>query len=174
LGQSTDQIENHIRSTRRELGSNLQELEHKVRDATDWRVQFERHPAALLGAAFAGGILLSAGLGGRSRGRAYDGEAAANTDGRRTSQQERGGADPRSTAPGVWDNIKDALIGAAGTQLRTVLGEIVPGFREHDPSAKRPFAASASVAHNAPGGSERMPARSRGQDQTGAEKEWVE
>jgi len=41
------------------LGSNLQELETRVKQATDWREQFRKNPMAMLGIAFGGGILLS-------------------------------------------------------------------------------------------------------------------
>jgi hypothetical protein len=62
------EIEAHIRSTRRRLEINLQELEHRVKDAADWRVHFSRHTAIFLGAAFVGGLILSSALGGRKRG----------------------------------------------------------------------------------------------------------
>jgi hypothetical protein len=68
VGESPDQIEDHIRSTRNELGDNLEELENRIKDATDWRVQFARHPVVFIGGAFAIGILLSIGL---QRGRRH-------------------------------------------------------------------------------------------------------
>jgi hypothetical protein len=49
------------------LESNLREIEHKVKDAADWRVQFSHHPAAFLGAAFVGGVILSSAFGGQRR-----------------------------------------------------------------------------------------------------------
>jgi len=50
-----DQIEHQ----REELGSNLQQLEEKVKSTVDWRTQFEQKPWAGVGVAFAGGFLLS-------------------------------------------------------------------------------------------------------------------
>jgi len=44
MAERPDQIERHIESARTELGSNLQELEYKVKQATDWRTHFERNP----------------------------------------------------------------------------------------------------------------------------------
>jgi ElaB/YqjD/DUF883 family membrane-anchored ribosome-binding protein len=65
VDQTTDQIEAHIENTRDELGANLQELEQKVKSVADWRRQFRNNPMMMLGAAFAGGILLASLLGGR-------------------------------------------------------------------------------------------------------------
>lgn len=136
MDEHPDQIEDHIRSTQRELGSNLEELENKVKDATDWRVQFERHPVACLGIAFAGGLLLSAGLGGRRRpSSTYDRiwtPAAAHMSGTGLRNPANDpGFGPREKSSHVWDGIKGALLAAAGTQVSNVLGEFLPGFKEH-------------------------------------------
>jgi hypothetical protein len=63
--QTTGQIESYIDDKREDLGSNLKELEYKVRSATDWKQQFRKNPITMLGVAFAGGILLA--TGSRSR-----------------------------------------------------------------------------------------------------------
>jgi hypothetical protein len=41
MGEKTDEIEQHIREQRRELGQNISELQQKVKDTVNWRVQFE-------------------------------------------------------------------------------------------------------------------------------------
>ena len=64
MGQATSQIEAHIEDTRADLGSNLQELEQKVKSVTDWKQHFQKNPMTLLGVAFGGGILLATMLGG--------------------------------------------------------------------------------------------------------------
>ena len=43
MGQTTDQIENQIENKREDLKSNLQELETRVKTATDWRHYFAEH-----------------------------------------------------------------------------------------------------------------------------------
>lgn len=133
MDERPDQIEDHIRSTQRELGSNLQELENKVKDATNWRVQFERHPVAFLGIAFAGGLLLSAGLGGRRRHASpYDrtwAPAAAYMHSAARNPANDPGFQPKETSH-VWQDIKGALLAAAGTQVSSVLGEFLPGFKQ--------------------------------------------
>lgn len=59
MGQEPDQITQDIAQARAELGSNLGELEHKVKSVADWRCQFQKRPMAILGLAFGGGLLLS-------------------------------------------------------------------------------------------------------------------
>ena len=63
-----EQIESELHATLGRLDHNFEELEHKVKAVTDWRLQFERRPVALVGLAFLGGALL-AGLLGAGRGR---------------------------------------------------------------------------------------------------------
>ena len=125
MGQTTDQIEAHIRETRDDLGANLNELEQKVKSATDWKQQFRSHPMTMLGVAFGGGVVLASMLGGRSN--------------RTSLNQASGSSEPlrpwtRGTKHEVLENldsIKSALVGAAATRFKDVLGEVVPGFTEH-------------------------------------------
>jgi len=65
MGQSTHQIATDIARTREDLKSNIEELETRVKDATDWRGQFRRHPGAMMAIAAVGGALLSALIGKR-------------------------------------------------------------------------------------------------------------
>ena len=61
MGQGPDQIETSIDATLGRLSENLEELEDKVKSATDWRTQFEKRPAVMaVSIAFAGGVLLAA------------------------------------------------------------------------------------------------------------------
>jgi ElaB/YqjD/DUF883 family membrane-anchored ribosome-binding protein len=58
MGEAADQIRAHIEQTRSRLGQDLNELESSVRREADWRVQFNRRPWAILGTAFAVGLLI--------------------------------------------------------------------------------------------------------------------
>jgi len=124
MGETTNQIESYIENKREDLGSNLAELENKVKSITDWRERFRSNPMTMVGVAFGGGVLLASMLGGKSRqtnsGRRI-GEAAA----------PRAGTDRQSNmALETWDNIKGALIGVAATRFKDFVGEVVPGFHE--------------------------------------------
>ena len=124
MGQRTDQIENQIEDKREDLKSNLQELETRVKTATDWRHYFEEHTGTMIAAAFGGGVLLAAMVSGRSD-RASLGQAGDSEPAR----QWRTGTG-HEVLQNV-DSIKSALVGAAATKLKGFLGEIVPGFKEH-------------------------------------------
>ena len=125
MGQRTDQIENQIENKREDLKSNLQELETRVKTATDWRHYFAEHTGTMIAAAFGGGVLLATMVGGRSN--------------RASLSQPGGSSEPaRPFRTGAKhevlenvDSIKSALVGAAATRFKGILGEIVPGFKEH-------------------------------------------
>lgn len=126
MGETTNQIESHIENKRQDLGSNLQELEQKVKSVTDWRQQFQKNPMTLIGVAFGGGVLLASMIGGRKRQR-YGGvsPSESNTPRRATDEQAH-------KALETWDNIKGALIGVgvAAARFKDFVGEVVPGFQE--------------------------------------------
>ena len=101
MAETADQIENHIGKTRDELGANLHELEHKIQEMADWRHHFRNHPIALVGAAFGGGVLLAALIGGRRRNRIPNARSVADGRGSKTSDG------------GTLQNIKEAVLGVA-------------------------------------------------------------
>ena len=60
MGESAEQIRFRIEQTRDRLGKDLNTLEHRVKQETDWRVYFNRNPWAFVGAAY--GLALLAGM----------------------------------------------------------------------------------------------------------------
>ena len=113
MGKTIEQIENQIETTRADLKSNFQELETRVKSATDWRHYFREHPGAMMAVAFGGGLLLS-----------------------RLTRQ-RPGSSSVSRATGTkhevlktFDAMSSALVGAAATKLKRVLADAVPGFAD--------------------------------------------
>jgi hypothetical protein len=126
MGQTTHQIEAHIEDTRKDLGSNLHELERKVKSVTDWKQHFQSNPMTMLGVAFGGGILLATMLGGRKNRRGERGFPSHATG----SEPHAGTEQQKHKALETWDNIKGALIGVAATRFKDFVGEIVPGFQE--------------------------------------------
>lgn len=126
MGETTDQIENHIETKREDLHSNLKELEHKVKSATDWRQYFHNHTGTMIAAAFGGGLVVSS-MVGRSR-------RAVMSQGTATAPSSSMRAQGKGTANEVlqtWDTIKTALVGVAASKFKGMLGEVVPGFSEH-------------------------------------------
>ena len=61
------EIASHIERTRGELGSNIDELERKVKSVADWEYQFQARPMALIGLAFGSGVILASILAGGKR-----------------------------------------------------------------------------------------------------------
>jgi hypothetical protein len=126
MGQTTDQIEAHIENTREELGSNLQELERKVKSVTDWREQFRANPMTLMAAAFGGGVLLSSMLG-RSKPRRYRRRYQPNYAPIEQHQPSDHGSGQFTE---TVDKIRGALVGVAAARLKDFVGDVVPGFHE--------------------------------------------
>lgn len=125
MGQTTDQIEDQIQSKREDLKSNLDELQTRVKTATDWRHYFAEHTGTMIAAAFGGGVLLAAMLGGRSN------RASLNQAGDSLEPARPWKTGTRNEVLDTVDSIKSALVGAAATKFKGVLGEVVPGFNEH-------------------------------------------
>jgi hypothetical protein len=120
MDQSSEQLKAHIRSMRNELDDNLQELEGKVSDLTNFRVQFQRHPMALLGAAFVGGLLVSAVLR-PSRGARHVPQTIADREPIAPSRGER------SFLATAWRDVKGTIGSAVGAQIYSVLRELITG-----------------------------------------------
>jgi hypothetical protein len=123
MDETSREIEEHIDRTRERLGSHLMELEHRVEAATNWREHFRARPGFFLGAAFVGGATFAIALHGRAPRTVAD-----------DVESQRFGDDPSSAQAQVlelWNNLKGALIGVAGTRLKDYIGELVPGFDEH-------------------------------------------
>lgn len=122
--ETPDQIEGRIREERGRLGRNLTELEGRVRDAANWRTHFNRHPLAVMGAAFGAG-LLAAQLTTR--------RGVYVTDGRNVHPSAL--ALEARHAPGLggetWRNIRAALVGLTGAGVQRFLNDVLPGFQEH-------------------------------------------
>lgn len=132
MGQAASQIENHIENKREDLGSNLRELEDKVKSVTDWRHQFGNRPLVFLGLAFGGGAVLSSVIGRPFGGRRH---ASYNSD-HRTVGTDASPRTRRATSPAMqkafaaWENVQGALIGIAATKVKDYADGIIPGFAD--------------------------------------------
>jgi hypothetical protein len=150
MGERTDQIEKHIQRQRDELEDNFSELEQKVRDAFDWRTQFQEHPGTMLGAALVGGALIGALLPSTSsvtrrvtsRRRSFSDSLVSQPSLSQTEHSVPHAAPAWNAYSGassevaqktseVWDNLKNAAIGMALARLGDAIEEVVPGFAEH-------------------------------------------
>ena len=148
MDQNQSQIEREIELERRELGTNLDTLQSKVQEITDWRIQFQKRPMLMLGVALGGGALLASLTRGRRKPRRHDPDD--RIDGR--DEYRRGTELQKNHALDTFDTIKGALIGVAAKTFRDFLGQIVPGFTEqfqttaHEKSSRRDPAMSVPLA----------------------------
>jgi hypothetical protein len=129
VDEETSTIKQHIDNEREELGRNLDEIEHRVKKATDLKTHFDRNTAWILGAAVAGGFLLS---------RVFH-QPSAPGHGPRwdTNANERNttAAIPRSPShvsrlSETLDSIFDGLVGVVSNRLHSFVADVVPGFGE--------------------------------------------
>lgn len=145
--EKTEQIERHIKRQRDELGDNFSELERKVRDAFDWRTQFQEHPGAMLGLALVGGALVGAILPRSSvtsrvtsRRRSFSEPPAPRAEysapqaapaalAGKAYSASSGEVAQKTTE--VWDNLQSAAIDIAAARLSDAIEGLVPGFSEH-------------------------------------------
>lgn len=127
MGQTTDQIETHIENKREDLKSNLQELEGRVKSATDWRHYFNQNPGMMIAAAFGGGVLLSAMMRKRRTGGPFPSVSSSTPVDAESSVQTR----TKHEVLDKLDTIKTALVGVAATKFKGMLSQVVPGFSEH-------------------------------------------
>lgn len=132
MDEETSKIKQHIDNEREELGRNLDEIEHRVKTATDLKTHFDRNTAWVLGAAVAGGFLLS---------RVFHKSSAAGHSPRwDTNANERNTttAIPRSPShpshlsrlSETLDNIFEGLVGVVSNKLHSFVADAVPGFGE--------------------------------------------
>jgi hypothetical protein len=125
------EIKSHIVTTRRELGDNLQELEDRVKQATQWRTYVNRYPFAMVAIAFGGGVAASAMFG----------------NSRSTSKPSGGTHVFGEKATELWDNLRGALAGLAATQIKSFLNDAIPGFTQHYEQMERQKAARYASQH---------------------------
>lgn len=132
MGQTASQIENDIENKRMHLGRNLQELEGRVKSATDWRQQFQGRPMLFLGAAFGGGLLLAAITRSSSSHRTYHYGSPVPMDptvvSRGSAYADKASSPAMEGALRAWENVKGALVGVVAQRVKDYAERVVPGF----------------------------------------------
>ena len=152
MDETSDEILEHIETQRNQLGTNLNELETRVRHSTDWRTYFEHNPMLILAGALGGGILLGAMVGGSkssvSSSRYISSQHHRSTG---TSSSVNSGAATyfqKQRASETLDNIKAAVVAFATAKAREFLNEAIPGLDSYMRDAQ----SSKSASHFSPAG----------------------
>lgn len=130
MGETTDRIVDYIDHEREHLGSNLRELEGKVKSTADWRTHFRRHPFLAAGLGVGCGIIAGSLLfPERSR---KSSRPAVRPEEYRPIQPVIAHRRPEvEQIRGHWDQIRTALIDLAATRTVDYMDQVIPGFRQH-------------------------------------------
>jgi len=130
VDEETNQIKHHIDTERKQLGRNLQEIEDRVKSATDLKAQFDKNTGLFLGAAVAGGFLVS--LAFRSSGRSANAqpvETRARDFQTVQAPVQRPGSKHLQRVTDTFDDIFAGLIGVATGKLLSFVGDVIPEFQ---------------------------------------------
>jgi hypothetical protein len=132
--QETDKIKGHIDTQRGKLEQDLQEIERRVTKAADWREWFDRNPLGMIGAAAAGGFVLSMLIrrsSESSHGSRYEEvDSSSNLTGARQSRSSSKTSSQMNRMADTLDNTVAALLGVASKKVRDFVADVVPNFRE--------------------------------------------
>jgi hypothetical protein len=132
--QETDKIKDHIDTERRQLEQDLQEIERRVTKAVDWREWFDRNPLGMIGAAAAGGFVLSMLIrrpSEASDNNRYGGmDSASNLTGSRHLRTSSKTSSQMNRMADTLDNTVAALLGVASRKVRDFVADVIPNFRE--------------------------------------------
>jgi hypothetical protein len=134
VDEETSTIKQHIDKEREELGRNLDEIELRVKHATDFKTYFDRNTGWILGAAVAGGFLLSAIFRKSPRDESPWEPTSAEDNVRVTRSRV---PTHLSRVSETLDNIFAGLVGVASERLQSVVADAVPGFREQYDEVQR-------------------------------------
>ena len=130
MDEETNQIKHHIDTERKQLGRNLQEIEDRVKSATDLKAQFDKNTGLFLGAAVAGGFLVS--LAFRKSGKSANAqrvETRSRDFQAVPSPVKQAASKHLQRVTDTFDDIFAGLIGVASGKLLSLVGEAVPGFQ---------------------------------------------
>jgi hypothetical protein len=136
--EETDKIKQHIDKEREYLGRNLDEIEYRFKDATDLKAHFDRNTGLILGAAVAGGFLLSLTLGRSSRSTSTNLES--DSEQRRAtvpSHSTRFVSDHLNRVSETVNDIVAGLVGVFSVKLHSLVADAIPGFREQYDTIKQ-------------------------------------
>lgn len=126
MDQTLRQLEGEIDRSRQQLGSHLRELEARVDAATDWRTHVRARPYVALATAAAAGALVSAVLA-PSRPRRPGQPKEPRLD---ASAPRQHAIDVKGQVNDLWRGIATTLMGVAAGRVASLIGDLVPGFRD--------------------------------------------
>ncbi len=144
MAEEPGEIKEYIEAKRKKLGDDLEEIEHRMKDAVDLRVWYNKHTTVALGAAVAGGFLLSTLVRGSTSSQS-NGKPAGPVDIPKKSRT-------MYQLGHVLDSAVAALLSVAAHKVQDFVSQTIPGFKEQYSEAER----NASDRHGGVGGHSRL------------------
>lgn len=133
MDEETNKIREHIDYEREQLGRDLDEIESRVKSATDLKAHFNKNTGLILGAAVAGGFLLSLACRNSSPSssattpwESNPRERVANTS---TTQFKSSASLHLQRVSETLDDIFEGLVGVVTDKVYSFVADAVPGFR---------------------------------------------
>lgn len=144
MAQETGELKARIKAEGESLKDNLEEIEHRVKDALDWKVWYKNNTAIALGGVAAGGLLLSL-LVPKSRSRSLESRFRNvimhdDIDGPEVAPNGAAHTPVRSSSSRfheVVDNTMAAVFSVAADKFQDFMSKALPGFKEHYSEAQR-------------------------------------
>jgi len=126
------QIMQHIEAEREKLGRNLDEIEGRVKKATDVKHQFDSHTGWILGSALVGGFVLSQVF---RKSPTPVNTPSSDPLGPNLSANIKSPSQLRpahlNRVRETFDDIIEGLVAVASSKLSSFVAGVVPGFQEH-------------------------------------------
>ena len=132
MDQETDRIKQHIDNERDRLGEDLQEIENRMKNATDWKAWFAGHSGFMLGTVVAWWFHLVTGR--RASPLRRTPAEIMSPDSGREKRPFLGSigsiSSPMHRISETLDNTFEALVGVVSGKFQDFIADTVPGFRE--------------------------------------------
>jgi len=144
--QETSRIMEHIEIEREQLGENLEEMESRLKDATDPRAWFQKNPGLILGAAAAGGLVL--GLLCTSRSSEEVADYTGFSEPQPMPVKHASESRHMKTIKNTLDTTIAALVGLGARKFQDFVSDSLPGFQEqYNVASQRQAEWDAAEAH---------------------------
>jgi hypothetical protein len=140
MDQETNKIKHHIDTEREQLGRAFDEIENRVKSATDLKGHYDRNTGLFLGAAVAGGFLLSLAFRKSSpsdRSRSMESFSGRTSTAANVAPSTHPAAKHLRRFAETVDDIFDGLVGVASERLQSFVANTVPGFQAQYDSIDR-------------------------------------
>jgi len=136
MAQTASEIVKEIQSHRSRLGKDLNDLQAKVKESTDWHTHYRERPHWFLGAAFVGGVVAAALIAGPRKLKSRTVAPPVEPEFRYAASHPS--APPvRSEVQRVVDEVKGALIAFGIAKVKDAITAAVPGLGPHLGSPRR-------------------------------------